>query len=189
MALLNGGANWKAQRESDPAVVQVLCDWLAGRPTGWLLVDWLLADWLLHRAATTQCCVHSCAAYTHTAGAGTRADTACRLTTHTCCSLCFCPAAPPLRARAGPQYFFKNNFRNPLGVSGIAGLFLSPAFLYAQHFFPQVADSQMLQCVGVWLHCGRAASACLELFFLGGYLQTLAEFESKSAPPNEEKKE
>ena len=70
------------------------------------------------------------------------------------------------------KYYFSNNFFNPLGFTGIAGLFGSPAFIYAEHFYPQLTGSCYL--LGWWLHAGRVISTAIELHFVGSYLTQLA---------------
>ncbi|EKX51831.1 hypothetical protein GUITHDRAFT_102442 [Guillardia theta CCMP2712] len=64
--------------------------------------------------------------------------------------------------------YFKNNFKNPLGTSGILGLFLLPTYIFIDSQFPSIASSfppSLWLLVGVWLLLGRLASACLEMYF------------------------
>ena len=70
------------------------------------------------------------------------------------------------------KYYFSNNFINPLGITGIAGLFGSPAFIYAEHFYPQLRARYFL--LGWWLHAGRVVSTAIELYFVSSYLKQLA---------------
>jgi hypothetical protein len=71
------------------------------------------------------------------------------------------------------KYYFSNNFMNPAGITGIAGIFFSPAFLFASHAYPETMAG--LRYLGWWLYAGRLLSTCIELHFIASYLDMLAE--------------
>ena len=78
-----------------------------------------------------------------------------------------------VEARPVPSFcaaFFANNFVNPLGMWGIAGLFGAPLFLFVSKAWP--AALQYLYpvppyAIGFTLLSGRAFCAIIELYFIG----------------------
>ncbi len=78
------------------------------------------------------------------------------------------------------RYFFSDNFRNPLGVVGIGGLFLAPLYPLVLHSFPALLallrqGSQVVTWTGYGLLAGRMVSAAVELYFVGGLVTMLVE--------------
>jgi hypothetical protein len=58
-------------------------------------------------------------------------------------------------------------------MTGIAGIFFSPAFLYTSHFYPAALAN--ISYIGWWLYAGRLISFFIELHFIRSYLDMLAE--------------
>ena len=85
-------------------------------------------------------------------------------------------ADPPALVSA----YFANNFRNPVGALGIAGLFGSPLALYCATMWPAAHGTCAMQSVSALLHLGRAISCCVELFFVGDFFRMLALLEESS---------
>jgi len=81
--------------------------------------------------------------------------------------------------------YFANNFVNPVGALGIAGLFGSPLFLYCAAVWPAALGGSVAQGAGALLHVGRALSACIELFFVGDFFRMLALLDARRGAQHE----
>ena len=82
--------------------------------------------------------------------------------------------ARPVPALCGA--FFANNFVNPLGMWGIAGLFGAPLYLFLRTAWP--AALQFLypvppSAIGWTLLSGRALCAVIELYFVSDFVRLL----------------
>jgi len=65
---------------------------------------------------------------------------------------------------------FANNFRNPIGIVVIYGLFSSSLWAYGSHH-PQIYDNIPLFDICKYLaYCGRALGLAVELWMIKGYL-------------------
>ena len=81
---------------------------------------------------------------------------------------------------AMPKYltfYFSNNFKNPVGISGICGLFFAPLCYYWQILHP--IWFQDTTCAGYylwwWLTLGCAVSVCGQSYFITTYLHCLLQ--------------
>jgi CDP-diacylglycerol--inositol 3-phosphatidyltransferase len=80
------------------------------------------------------------------------------------------------------QYFFSNNFINPIGIVGIGGLFGLPLQLYA---YSAVCNTKSLNtqfqiwfdCFSYMLYVGRFICACIEIYFIGRYFKKIVHRE------------
>lgn len=70
------------------------------------------------------------------------------------------------------RFFFSNNFFNPLGVAGIAGLFFTPLawYLAATMGFSETWYGMTLL---VWLSLGRSLSLSIELYFIWNLVKVM----------------
>lgn len=86
------------------------------------------------------------------------------------------------------RYFFSDNFRNPLGVVGIGGLFLAPLYPLVLHTFPALLallreGSPVVTWTGYGLLAGRMVSAAVEAYFVGGLVTMLVEQQEEKQGP------
>ena len=89
------------------------------------------------------------------------------------------------------RYFFSNNFRNPLGILGIYGLFAANIFIYGS-LHPTLYNS--IPYFNYWMFValvGRGLSACIEIWFLASFFAMTLEKDSSQrsvkateTPPN-----
>lgn len=87
------------------------------------------------------------------------------------------------------QWYFANNFRNPIGMLGIYGLFASGQFLYGSYFYPNVFFGN-IPFFGLWKNLawiGRVLSIPIELWFCWRYFSAVIHhFDSPQKNAKEE---
>ncbi len=73
------------------------------------------------------------------------------------------------------QFFFRNQFRNPLGILGLFGLFSANLFTYGAHY---AVFYERIPLFSVWLilaFVGRGLSGVCELYFCYSYLSFVVQ--------------
>lgn len=73
------------------------------------------------------------------------------------------------------QFFFRNQFRNPLGILGLFGLFAANLFTYGAHY---AVFYERIPGFSVWLtlaFVGRGLSVVCELYFCYSYLSFIVQ--------------
>lgn len=77
-------------------------------------------------------------------------------------------------------YYFENGFLNPLGMTGICGLFFSSLYAYGYSFAGDYMDQYWwMQCVGYWLFMGQGISMYIQTYFIVNFFQLLLEVDEK----------